>query len=49
MTLGEVVFCRVVTGHQESLTDPSYNGQIMVQTAPHACTLTRLRNPDDDL
>jgi carbamoyl-phosphate synthase small subunit len=32
--LGEVVFCTGMTGYQETLTDPSYHGQIVVQTAP---------------
>lgn len=31
----EVVFNTALTGYQESLTDPSYAGQILVQTAPH--------------
>jgi carbamoyl-phosphate synthase small subunit len=35
VTLGEVVFCTGMTGYQETLTDPSYAGQIVVQTAPH--------------
>lgn len=30
----EVVFNTALTGYQESLTDPSYNGQILVMTAP---------------
>lgn len=30
----EVVFNTAMTGYQESLTDPSYTGQILVQTAP---------------
>ncbi|MFF5988700.1 glutamine-hydrolyzing carbamoyl-phosphate synthase small subunit [Prauserella flavalba] len=33
-TLGEAVFCTGMTGYQETLTDPSYRGQIVVQTAP---------------
>lgn len=33
-TLGEVVFCTGMTGYQETLTDPSYHGQIVVSTAP---------------
>jgi len=33
-TLGEVVFCTGMTGYQETLTDPSYRRQIVVQTAP---------------
>ena len=35
MTLGEVVFSTGMTGYQETLTDPSYAGQIVLQTAPH--------------
>ncbi|MDV6013271.1 glutamine-hydrolyzing carbamoyl-phosphate synthase small subunit [Haloechinothrix sp. LS1_15] len=31
---GEVVFCTGMTGYQETLTDPSYHKQIVVQTAP---------------
>ncbi|MGH3932965.1 MAG: carbamoyl-phosphate synthase domain-containing protein, partial [Pseudonocardiaceae bacterium] len=34
-TLGEVVFATGMTGYQETLTDPSYRRQIVVQTAPH--------------
>jgi len=34
VTLGEVVFCTAMTGYQETLTDPSYHGQIVVATAP---------------
>ncbi|PXY19186.1 glutamine-hydrolyzing carbamoyl-phosphate synthase small subunit [Prauserella muralis] len=33
-TLGEAVFCTGMTGYQETLTDPSYRRQIVVQTAP---------------
>ena len=33
-TLGEVVFSTGMTGYQETLTDPSYAGQIVVMTAP---------------
>ncbi len=32
--LGEAVFCTGMTGYQETLTDPSYHRQIVVQTAP---------------
>ncbi|MFI4896942.1 MAG: glutamine-hydrolyzing carbamoyl-phosphate synthase small subunit [Phycisphaerales bacterium JB059] len=32
--LGEVVFNTAMTGYQESLTDPSYTGQILVETTP---------------
>jgi carbamoyl-phosphate synthase small subunit len=34
-TLGELVFATGMTGYQETITDPSYAGQIVVQTAPH--------------
>lgn len=34
-THGELVFATGMTGYQETLTDPSYAGQIVVQTAPH--------------
>lgn len=34
-TIGEVVFSTGMTGYQETLTDPSYKGQIVVMTAPH--------------
>ncbi|GAA3624847.1 glutamine-hydrolyzing carbamoyl-phosphate synthase small subunit [Microbacterium awajiense] len=34
-TVGEVVFSTGMTGYQETLTDPSYAGQIVLQTAPH--------------
>ena len=34
-SLGEAVFSTGMTGYQETLTDPSYAGQIVVQTAPH--------------
>lgn len=34
-TLGEAVFTTGMTGYQETLTDPSYARQLIVQTAPH--------------
>lgn len=34
-TVAEVVFNTGMTGYQETLTDPSYRGQIVVMTAPH--------------
>ncbi len=34
-TIAEVVFATGMTGYQETLTDPSYRGQIVVMTAPH--------------
>ena len=33
-TTGEVVFCTAMTGYPESLTDPSYAGQLLVMTYP---------------
>src|SRR5438045_4861691 len=33
--LGEAVFATGMTGYQETLTDPSYHRQVVVQTAPH--------------
>jgi carbamoyl-phosphate synthase small subunit len=34
-TFGELVFATGMTGYQETLTDPSYAGQIVLMTAPH--------------
>ncbi|AWN22978.1 carbamoyl phosphate synthase small subunit [Deinococcus irradiatisoli] len=34
-TVGEVVFNTSMTGYQEIMTDPSYNGQIVTMTYPH--------------
>ncbi|MDP9092894.1 MAG: glutamine-hydrolyzing carbamoyl-phosphate synthase small subunit [Actinomycetota bacterium] len=34
-TVGEAVFSTGMTGYQETLTDPSYHRQVVVQTAPH--------------
>lgn len=34
-SLGEIVFSTGMSGYQETLTDPSYAGQIVLQTAPH--------------
>ncbi len=34
-TLGEVVFNTSMTGYQEILCDPSYNGQLVTMTYPH--------------
>jgi carbamoyl-phosphate synthase small subunit len=31
---GEAVFCTAMTGYQETLTDPSYRGQVVASTAP---------------
>jgi carbamoyl-phosphate synthase small subunit len=35
VALGEAVFATGMTGYQETLTDPSYHRQIVMQTAPH--------------
>ncbi|MBX3091449.1 MAG: glutamine-hydrolyzing carbamoyl-phosphate synthase small subunit [Cryobacterium sp.] len=34
-SLGEIVFSTGMTGYQETITDPSYAGQIVLMTAPH--------------
>jgi len=34
-TFGEAVFSTGMSGYQETLTDPSYHRQVVVQTAPH--------------
>ena len=34
-TTGEIVFATGMSGYQETLTDPSYAGQIVLMTAPH--------------
>lgn len=34
-TVGEVVFNTSMTGYQEIMTDPSYNGQVVCMTYPH--------------
>ncbi|WP_453984165.1 glutamine-hydrolyzing carbamoyl-phosphate synthase small subunit [Brevibacterium casei] len=34
-TVGEAVFVTAMSGYQETLTDPSYHRQIVIQTAPH--------------
>jgi carbamoyl-phosphate synthase small subunit len=34
-TIGEIVFATGMSGYQETLTDPSYAGQIVLMTAPH--------------
>jgi carbamoyl-phosphate synthase small subunit len=45
--LGEIVFATGMTGYQETLTDPSYAGQIVVQTAPHI-GITGVNNMDEE-
>ncbi|MGB9378619.1 MAG: glutamine-hydrolyzing carbamoyl-phosphate synthase small subunit [Mycobacteriales bacterium] len=42
---GEAVFATGMTGYQETLTDPSYHRQVVVQTAPHIGNTGV--NPDD--
>lgn len=34
-TVGEAVFSTGMTGYQETITDPSYAGQIVMMTSPH--------------
>ncbi|BDZ38271.1 glutamine-hydrolyzing carbamoyl-phosphate synthase small subunit [Microbacterium suwonense] len=46
-TLGEVVFATGMSGYQETLTDPSYAGQIVLQTAPHIGN-TGMNREDDE-
>ncbi|GAB3982835.1 hypothetical protein GCM10027615_66480 [Plantactinospora veratri] len=45
-TFGEAVFNTGMTGYQETLTDPSYHRQVVVQTAPHIGNTGV--NPEDD-
>jgi carbamoyl-phosphate synthase small subunit len=46
-TFGEAVFTTAMTGYQETLTDPSYHRQIVVQTAPHIGN-TGVNGEDDE-
>lgn len=49
-TSGEIVFATGMTGYQETLTDPSYDRQIVVQTFPHIGDTGingRIRNPPE--
>lgn len=46
-TFGEAVFATGMTGYQETITDPSYCGQVVVQTAPHIGN-TGWNNEDDE-
>ncbi|CAN5447184.1 glutamine-hydrolyzing carbamoyl-phosphate synthase small subunit [soil metagenome] len=46
-TFGEAVFNTGMTGYQETLTDPSYHRQIVVQTAPHIGN-TGINDEDDE-
>jgi carbamoyl-phosphate synthase small subunit len=44
---GEAVFATGMTGYQETLTDPSYHRQVVVQTAPHIGN-TGVNGEDDE-
>ncbi|MGC5032083.1 glutamine-hydrolyzing carbamoyl-phosphate synthase small subunit [Micromonospora sp. DT229] len=46
-TFGEAVFNTGMTGYQETLTDPSYHRQVVVQTAPHIGN-TGVNDSDDE-
>ncbi|WP_163504986.1 glutamine-hydrolyzing carbamoyl-phosphate synthase small subunit [Fodinicola acaciae] len=46
-TFGEAVFATGMTGYQETLTDPSYRGQIVCMTAPHIGN-TGVNDEDDE-
>jgi carbamoyl-phosphate synthase small subunit len=46
-TVGEAVFATGMTGYQETLTDPSYAGQIVAMTAPHIGN-TGVNGEDDE-
>ena len=46
-SVGEAVFATGMTGYQETLTDPSYAGQIVVMTAPHI-GITGVNGEDDE-
>ncbi|GAA1753148.1 glutamine-hydrolyzing carbamoyl-phosphate synthase small subunit [Luedemannella helvata] len=46
-TFGEAVFSTAMTGYQETLTDPSYHRQVVIQTAPHIGN-TGVNREDDE-
>jgi carbamoyl-phosphate synthase small subunit len=46
-SFGEMVFNTGMTGYQETLTDPSYCGQIVAMTAPHIGN-TGINDEDDE-
>jgi carbamoyl-phosphate synthase small subunit len=46
-SFGEAVFTTAMTGYQETLTDPSYHRQVVVQTAPHIGN-TGVNGEDDE-
>ena len=50
--IGEIVFTTAMVGYQETLTDPSYCGQIVTQTFPligNYGLTTRITNPAEVL
>ena len=46
-TTGEAVFVTAMSGYQETLTDPSYHRQIIIQAAPHIGN-TGINRTDDE-
>ena len=46
-TFGEAVFTTGMTGYQETLTDPSYHRQVVLQTSPHIGN-TGVNDDDDE-
>ena len=46
-TTGEAVFVTAMSGYQETLTDPSYHRQIVIQAAPHIGN-TGVNRTDDE-
>lgn len=49
VTVGEAVFSTGMTGYQETITDPSYAGQIVLMTAPHiGITGVNEEDPESD-
>src|SRR3712207_2353927 len=46
-TFGEAVFTTGMTGYQETLTDPSYHRQVVIQTAPQIGN-TGVNTEDDE-
>ena len=46
-TTGEAVFVTAMSGYQETLTDPSYHRQIIIQAAPHIGN-TGVNRTDDE-
>lgn len=48
-TFGEAVFTTGMTGYQETITDPSYHRQVVIQTAPHiGNTGVNAQDPESD-